>query len=79
MLHDQFVYSLIPWSGSDGRDITESEKLKGSTTVIRKVLTSLIMQQRDHFIHQIITLREEFICAIFGCLINLNIPFLAQA
>jgi hypothetical protein len=30
-------------------------------------------------IDQLITLREEFICAVCNCLINLNIKFLAQA
>jgi hypothetical protein len=43
------------------------------------VLISLILQPRDHFIHQLTTLREEFICAFFGRLVNLNIKFIAQA
>jgi hypothetical protein len=43
------------------------------------VLISLILQPRDHFIHQLITLREELTCAIFGRLVNLNIKFIAQA
>jgi hypothetical protein len=51
----------------------ESEKLQGCTTFIRKVLISLALQPGDHFIHQLITLRKEFICAAFGCLVNLNI------
>jgi hypothetical protein len=57
----------------------ESEKLQGCTTLIRKVLISLIPQPRDHFIHQLITLREEFICAVFGRLVNLNIKLIVQA
>jgi hypothetical protein len=43
------------------------------------VLISLILQPRDQFIHQLITLREESICAVFGRLFNLNIKFIAQA
>jgi hypothetical protein len=43
------------------------------------VLISLILQPRDHFIHQLISLREEFICAVFGRLVNLNKKFIAQA
>jgi hypothetical protein len=43
------------------------------------VLISLILQTRDHLIHQLITLREEFICAIFRRLITLNIKFITQA
>jgi hypothetical protein len=44
-----------------------------------KVLISLILQPRDHFIHQLTTLREEFICTVFVCFVNLNIKFVAQA
>jgi hypothetical protein len=43
------------------------------------VLISLILQPRYHFIHQLITLREHFIYAAFGRLVNLNIKFMAQA
>jgi hypothetical protein len=57
----------------------ESQKLQGCTTLIRKVLISLILQPRDHFIHQVIALREEFISAVFGRLVNLNIKCIAQA
>jgi hypothetical protein len=57
----------------------ESEKLQSYTTLIRKVLISLILQPPDHFIHQLITLREETICAVVGRLANLNIKFIAQA
>jgi hypothetical protein len=57
----------------------ESEKLQGYMTLIQKVLISFILQPRDHFIHQLITLREEFICAVFGRLVNLNIKFITQA
>jgi hypothetical protein len=52
--------------------------LQGCTALIRKALISLILQPRDHFTHQLITLREEFICAVFGRLVNLNITFIAQ-
>jgi hypothetical protein len=56
----------------------EFEKLQGCTTPIRKMLISLILQPRDHFIHQLSTLREEFTCAVFGDLVNLNIEFIVQ-
>jgi hypothetical protein len=79
MLDDQLVYPVIFWTGSGGCGLTESEKLESCTTLIRKVLISLILQPRDHFVHQLIALREEFICMIFGCLVNLNIKFIAQA
>jgi DNA polymerase III delta prime subunit len=79
MRYDQLVYPLIFWNGSGGCGIHESEKLQGSTTLIRKVLISLILQPRDHFIHQLTTLREEFICAVSGRLINLTITFRSRA
>jgi hypothetical protein len=79
MLHDQLVYPLIFWAGSSGCGILESERPHGPTILIRKVLISLILQLRDHFIHQLATLREEFIYAVYGRLINIKIKFLARA
>jgi hypothetical protein len=79
MLYDQLVYFLIFSTGSGGCGILETQNQQGSTTLIRKVRISLILQPRDHFIHQPGTLREEFICAVCGYLVNLNIKFLAQA
>jgi hypothetical protein len=79
MLDDQLVYPSIFWTWSLGCGVMESEKLQGHTTFIRKVLIFLILQPRDYFIHQSITLRKEFICAIFGRLVNLNIKVIAQA
>jgi hypothetical protein len=77
MLYDQPGYPLIFWTGSGGCGMMESEKLQGCTTLIWKVLISLLLQPRDHFIHQLKTLREEFIGAGFGRLVNLNIKFIA--
>jgi hypothetical protein len=79
MLYDQLVYLLIFWTGSGGCGVMESETLQGCTTLIRKLLISLLLQPRGHFIHQLITLREKFICAVFGRWVNLNIKFIAQA
>jgi hypothetical protein len=73
MLYDQLMYPLIFWTGSGGCGVMEFEKLQGCTTLIRKVLISLILQPRDHFIHQLRTIREEHICVVFGRLVNLNI------
>jgi hypothetical protein len=36
------------------------------------------MQPRDHFIHTMPTLREEFVCAVSGRLINLTIKYLTS-
>jgi hypothetical protein len=73
------VYPLIFWTESGGCGVMESEKLQGCTTLIRKVLISVILLSRDHFIHQLINLREDFICAVFGRLVNLNRKFIVQA
>jgi hypothetical protein len=79
MLYDHLIYPLIFWTRYGGCGVMESEKLQGCTTLIRKVPIFLIVQPWDHFIHHLITLREEFICAVFGRLVNLNIKFIAQA
>jgi hypothetical protein len=57
----------------------ESERLHGSTTLIQKVLITLIVQPRDHFVHELGTLGAEFICAVYGRLIDMDIKYLAQA
>jgi hypothetical protein len=51
MLYDQLVYPLIYWTRSGVCGVMESEKLQGCRTLIRKVLISLILQPRNHFIH----------------------------
>jgi hypothetical protein len=79
MPYDRLVYPLIFWTGSGGCGILESERPQGVTILIRKVLISFILQPRDHFIHQLATLREEFICVVYGRLINIKIKFLARA
>jgi hypothetical protein len=50
--------------------------MRGATTVICKAAIALILWPRAHFIHTIPTLREEFVCAISGRVINLNIQYL---
>jgi hypothetical protein len=45
---------------------------------MRKALVALVLQPREHFLHQMPTLREEFICAVSGRLININIKYLAE-
>jgi hypothetical protein len=78
MCYDQFLYPLISWTESGGCGILQSEKPEGAATLIREVLISLILQLCDHFIHQLATLREEFVCVVYGRLINLKAKFLAQ-
>jgi hypothetical protein len=78
MLYDQLVYPAIFWAGTGGCGVSAGDRLQGATTRIRKVAIALILQGREHFIHQMPTLREEFVCAISGRLINLNIKYLAQ-
>jgi hypothetical protein len=79
MLCDEFVYPLIFSTGSGGCGILQSEKPEGTAPLIRKVFISLILQSRDHLIHQLTTLRKEFICAVYSCLIKLKMRSLVQA
>jgi uncharacterized circularly permuted ATP-grasp superfamily protein len=79
MLYDQYVYALIFWTASGRRGIPQSEKSQDSTTVIPRVLIYLIFQPIDHFICQLNNLREEFICDVYGRLINVGIKCRAQA
>jgi hypothetical protein len=50
--------------------------MRGATSAIRKLAIALILKPRGHFIHTMPTLREEFVCAVSGRLINLNIQYL---
>jgi hypothetical protein len=77
--YDQLVYPLIFWKGQGGCGLEEDEESQGATTLIRKVLISLVFQPRHYFLHQFPTLREEFICAVSGRLVNLSIKFLEHA
>jgi hypothetical protein len=55
------------------------EPIQGSTTRIRKVLIFLMLQARNHFIHDLETLREDFLCAVFGRLVNINLKWMLGA
>jgi hypothetical protein len=79
MGYDQLVYPLIFWQGWGGCGIAENAERHGATTWMRKVLISLILQPRNYFLHQLTTLREEFICAVFGRLVNIRIKFMVEA
>jgi hypothetical protein len=79
MVYDKLVYPLIFWDGHGGCGAVEQDQWRGATLLIRKSLISLVLQPRDHFIHSLATLREEFICAVAGRLANIRVKFLAQA
>jgi hypothetical protein len=76
---DEIVYPFIFWARPFGFGIPKSKKLHGSPPLIRKVLILLISHPRDHSIHDSTILREDFIRAASGRLINLSIKFLPQA
>jgi hypothetical protein len=78
MLYDQLVYPLIFWDGTGGCGIQANGNTQKASTLIRKSLISLILQPCGHFLHQMSTLREEFICAVSGRLFNLRIKYLAM-
>jgi hypothetical protein len=78
MLCDEFAYLLIFCTGSGTWGILESEKLQGPTTLIRKAMASLILQRRNHFIHQSSTLPDDFIGGASDHLINMNTESLGR-
>jgi hypothetical protein len=61
---NQFVYPLIlrKWHGTCAS--ANWDGLKGVTTLIRKNLIALALQERGLVIHKCIEVREEFICSI---------------
>jgi hypothetical protein len=70
-LYDQLIYPLTVWNGQGGLGMMKEQRLQGATTCIRKVLICLLLQSRHHFVHSLETLREEFLCATNGPLVNL--------
>jgi hypothetical protein len=78
-LYDQLVYSLIFWNGLGVCGSIGDEPIQGSTTRIRKILICLMLQSRNHFIHGLETLREEFLCAIAGLLVNIFLKWMLGA
>jgi hypothetical protein len=77
--YDQLVYPLIFWNGKGGCGVMTDAPMHGSTKRIRKALICLMLQPRDHFIHSLETLREEFICSVSGRLVNMAIHWLLAA
>jgi hypothetical protein len=57
----------------------DAEIMQESIKRIRKVLICVMLQRRDHFVHALETLREEFICSVSGRLVNIAINWLLAA
>jgi hypothetical protein len=57
----------------------KGERLQGATTLVRKVLTCLMLQPSDHSIDSFETLREDFLCATNRRLVNLQVKWLLGA
>jgi hypothetical protein len=57
----------------------DAETIQGSTKRIRKVVICLILQPRDHFIHALETLREEFMGSVLRRLVNIARDWLFAA
>jgi hypothetical protein len=69
-LHDQLIYPLIFWNGTGGCGVDTGEPFQKATPLMRKSLIALVMQPRGYFLHEMGTLREEFICALSGRLVK---------
>jgi hypothetical protein len=77
--YDQFIYPLIFWNNKGGCGAKPGDTIQGSTKLIRKVLICLMLQPRDHFLHVLEILREEFLGSVSGRLINMHINWLFAA
>jgi hypothetical protein len=77
--YDQLIYLLIFWNGRGGCGAKQGETMQGSTKRIRKVVICLMLQLRNHFLHALDTLREEFLCSVSSRLINIHINWLLAA
>jgi hypothetical protein len=78
-LYDQLVYPLMFWEGRGGCGVLQGEETEKITTQIRRVIISLMLQPRGYFIHSMETLREEFLCATYGRLVNIQVKWLLSA
>jgi hypothetical protein len=77
-IYDQLIYPLIVLNGTGGCGVATGEPCQKATTLMRKSLIALVMPPRGYCLHEMGTLREEFICALSGRPVNLNITYLAE-
>ena len=73
--YDRLLYPLIFWNGNGGLGDPSEKCTHKVTTKIRHALICLLLRPRDHFIHQLPSLREEYLCATFGRLSNIYLQY----
>ena len=73
--YDRILYPLIFWNGNGGFGDPSEKWAPKVTTKIRHSLICLLLRPRNHFIHQIPSLREEYLCATFGRLANISLQY----
>ena len=72
--YDQLVYPLIFWDGKGGCGKLDDED-KWSIQDMRFVCRSILYQPMKHYIHKLSTLREEFLCSLYGRIMKMRIDY----
>ena len=73
-LYDQLIYPLLFWNGSGGCGRLENENKFNSTT-FRYCLKAMCLMGKDYFLNKCPFLREEYICSVYGRLMQMRINF----
>ena len=74
---DKLIYPLIFWTGEGGFSVNNDDDNEKGTAKIRRCIVSLLF--RDYFLNQFYLLREEFLCAQYGRLLNMKIQYYLKA
>lgn len=72
--YDILIYLLLYWNGKGGCGKLENES-KFCSNKLRYSILSMCMHSPDYYFNQCSALREEFICSVYGRLIQLRINF----
>lgn len=72
--YDILIYPILFWNGKGGCGKLENES-KFYSSRLRYSVISMCMQSPDYYFNQCSALREEFICSVYGRLIQLRINY----
>ena len=63
--YDQLLFPLMFWNGQGGCGQFEGEK-DWDIKMMKRICICLCMQPQSHYFHRLISLREEYICTVYG-------------
>lgn len=72
--YDILIYPILFWNGKGGCGKLENES-KFYSSRLKYSVISMCMQSPDYYFNQCSALREEFICSVYGRLIQLRINY----